>query len=436
MKIREGPFANPFLSKRRFAVVAIVLCSVFLAALPAAASDDERIDIYGNANEDNALDMRDVTYIKLIIFKKKPETELADANYDGKISLLDLVRTKLIILRRAGKITFIDSHEGYPRKVVTVDRPVERIIPFADNQADGLKVLGAVDKVVGVGTEITEKSILYPVMSELPDVGHPWGAGPDIEAIISLDPDIILTYEFNPSPAVLDDKLEGTGIKVVRFTFDIDMPQFKIMGYILDREEEAEAFIEFFETQMGIIRERTEGLSEDEKPRVYLEWCQPYLAFNKLSGAGQMCEIAGGINIAADLTGEGSPHSLNIDSEWVVAENPDIIIKMPSDDTGYDVNDVAGIKAARDDIMNRNGWTPISAVEKENVYLLSVELHDGPHTIVAAQYYATWFHPELFADLDPQAFHQEYLENFMGIDYDVKENGIFVYHPEKYPEGR
>jgi iron complex transport system substrate-binding protein len=431
--------------------IVVVLCSVFLVAtLPCIAADqttqkvsatttsedDFTLDIYGNANEDDTIDIQDVTYIKRIIFGEEDKTELADANYDGKISGLDVVQTKLIILGKEGKLTFIDSHEGYPRNVVTVDKPVERIIPFADNQADGIKVLGAVDKVLGVGTEIKDKPILYPVMSELPDVGGVWGAGPDIEAIISLNPDILLTYEFRPSPEALDEKLEGTGIKVVRLTFDIDMPQFKIMGYVLDKEDEAEEFIDFFDSHMGLIKERTEGLSEDEKPQVFIEWCQPYLAFNKLSGAGQLCEMAGGINIAADLTGVGSPHSLVVEPEWVAAEDPDIIIKIPSRGTGYDVDDVAGIKAARDDIMNRDGWSGMKAVETGNVSLLSIELHDGPHAVVAAQYYATWFHPELFPDLDPQAFHQEYLDKFMGIDYDVKEHGIFVYHPERYPNGR
>ena len=149
-----------------------------------------------------------------------------------------------------------------------------------------------------------------------------------------------------------------------------------------------------------------------------------------------MCEMAGGINIAADLTGMGSPHSLTVDSEWVVAENPDSIIKIPNRIAGYDVDDVAGIQAARDDITSRPGWDHIKAVETGNVYLLTIDLHDGPHAVVAAQYYAKWFHPEIFEEMDPQAFHQEYLDRFMGIDYDVKEDGIFVYHPELYPDGR
>ena len=415
--------------------ILVGITMMLLLTLPAAASD-YTLDIFGNANEDDTINMQDVTYTELIILEYRDATVLADAKYDGDIDILDMTQIALIILEREKELTFIDSHEGYTRNIVTVAKPVEGLIPLGDNQADGIKVLGAVDRVVGVGTEMLDMPILYPTMSELPGVGNVWGVGPDIEAITSLNPDVLLTYEFRPSPEVLDDKLAGTDIKVVRLTFDIDMSQFEIMGYILGKRGEAEEFIDFFDSHISSIEEQTEGLTEDEKPKVYIEWCNPYQALNKLSGAGQMCEMAGGINIAADLTGMGSPHSLTVDSEWVVAENPDIIIKIPNRIAGYDVDDVAGIKAARDDIMSRPGWNYIKAVETGNVYLLTIELHDGPHAVVAAQYYAKWFHLELFEEMDPQAFHQEYLDRFMGIDYDVTERGIFVYHPERYPDGR
>jgi hypothetical protein len=71
--------------------IAIVLCSVFLVAtLPAiaaeqttqkvsatasiittASEDDYVLDIYGNANEDDTIDMGDVVYTKLAIFGKR-----------------------------------------------------------------------------------------------------------------------------------------------------------------------------------------------------------------------------------------------------------------------------------------------------------------------------------------------------------------------------
>ena len=91
--------------------IVVVLCSVLLVALPTIAADqttqkasatalgdDFVLEIYGNANEDDTIDMRDTTYLKLVIFGKKPKTELADANNDGKISMLDVGQAKVIIL--------------------------------------------------------------------------------------------------------------------------------------------------------------------------------------------------------------------------------------------------------------------------------------------------------------------------------------------------
>ena len=92
--------------------IVVVLCLLFLEALPVIAaeqemqkvsasevkaSDDFVLGIYGNANEDDTIDMRDVTYIKLVIFGKKPETDLCDANYDGRVSMLDVVQTLSLI---------------------------------------------------------------------------------------------------------------------------------------------------------------------------------------------------------------------------------------------------------------------------------------------------------------------------------------------------
>jgi iron complex transport system substrate-binding protein len=39
------------------------------------------------------------------------------------------------------------------------------------------------------------------------------------------------------------------------------------------------------------------------------------------------------------------------------------------------------------------------------------------------------FHPDLFEDLNPEAVHQEYLDRFQRIDYDLNEHGIFLYPP-------
>ena len=128
--------------------IVVVLCLLFLEALPViaaeqemqkvsasevrTASDDFVLGIYGNANEDDTIDMRDVTYIKLVIFGKKSETEFCDANYDGRVSMLDVVQTKLIIVGKEGEITFVDSEGG----AKTIDMPVNSVIPLNSDAAE------------------------------------------------------------------------------------------------------------------------------------------------------------------------------------------------------------------------------------------------------------------------------------------------------------
>ena len=124
-----------------FLEIVVVLCSVFLVALPAiaaeqstqevsaaevttASEDDYVLGIYGNANEDDTIDMRDLTYVKLIFFGKKPETALADAKYDGKINPLDFIQIKLIIVGKEKELTIIDGNE----RAKMFKLPITRII--------------------------------------------------------------------------------------------------------------------------------------------------------------------------------------------------------------------------------------------------------------------------------------------------------------------
>ncbi len=172
--------------------IVVVLCSMLLVALPAmsiaAEEDDYVLSIYGNANEDDTIDMRDLTYVKLIFFGKKPETELADAKYDGKINPLDFIQIKLIIVGKEKELTVVDAVD----RIVTVKKPIEGIVSFSGDACEALRTLNAANKVVGVIYWINDDEAFFPELSKLPSVGS-WSE-PDVERIISLAPDIVVTY--------------------------------------------------------------------------------------------------------------------------------------------------------------------------------------------------------------------------------------------------
>jgi len=413
--------------------ISIVLSLALLLTSPAQASD-YTLEIFGNANEDETINMQDVTYTELIILEYRDKTDLADAKYDGKINMQDVTQIELVILGKEKELSFIDS----VGKVVTICKPVTRIVTLPPSSLESVRTIGAKDKVVGVSTYLNE--MFFPELCKLPSVGSSWFT-PDYEAILELNPDAVLTLtKYNPG---MEDKLGPAGITIVRLEFNdpMTMPkELKKLGYILDTKNQAEEYCDWYEGCMDKIKGITEDLSEEEMPCVYVATSRrdtPDNAAGKGDHKDKICTVAGGINIAGDLV--GTP---NVDMEWVIMQNPDIIVlavpsMLPTDiSQGYDEDDPAEMEEFREEVMSRTGWENIAAVKTENVYLLGWQIQLGPSAIVSVAYMVKWFHPGLFEDLDPSAIHQEYLTEFQGLDIDLDEHGVFVYHPEEHPDGR
>ena len=421
--------------------IAIVLCSVFLVAMPAiaaeqvvtqevsatASEDDYVLGIYGNANEDDTIDMGDVVYTKLAIFGKKPKTELCDAKYDGRINVLDVIQTKLIILGKEKELTIIDSVD----KIVTVKKPVDRVVACRRPILELARTVKLEkDRVVGVGSGCQKGSykIFFPEYQDKPAV-----SSRDAESILKLDPDLVLLIVLSqPDPA--RKVLESAGVTVFGVHGGVlggDAGEEAIkLGYLFDKKEEAEEFRDWYEggsSSISLIKERVEKIPEEDKPKVYYEYgTKTYHAGSVHNGRIQW---AGGKNIFSDLQGQGL-----VDPEAVVNRNPDIIVKGCFGCGGYelDAGDTSNLEEIRDEIMSRSELQIVTAVREKQVYVLSgYLLYGGPNAgcrgFLQTVYTAKWYHPELFEDLDPKAIHQEYLERFQGLDFDLDKQGVFAY---------
>ncbi|MCK4732557.1 MAG: ABC transporter substrate-binding protein, partial [Methanophagales archaeon] len=332
------------------------------------------------------------------------------------------------IVGKEKEITLIQrlTYKEYER-AKTFNLPIKRIIALDDAEGEPLRVLGAEDLVVGVGSSLVTHDIILPEMSKLPNIGSLWGGSINYEKLLSLKPDLFMGSAAWPLEET-EEKLESYGIQVFLDSCTTRAKDIIKVGYLVGKKDKAEEFYDFREGFLNEIKARTEGLSEDEKPRVYIEamgrsyYTSCPAAWNKHD---QMCTIAGGINIAHDLVGEKT--FVNVDPEWVIAQNPDIIVKEASGG-GYGIDDTTEMKAIRDEIMNRPELANINAVKGGNVYVVAGDLaRSGQQGFMMAVYMAKWFHPDLFEDLDPKATHQEYIDRFLRIDYNLNEHGVFVY---------
>ena len=404
-------------------------------ALPAAASD-YTLGVFGNANEDDTINMQDVTYTELIILEYRDQTELSDAKHDGKINMQDVTQIELVILGKEKEITIeeldVFTPEHPVKSVITVHKPVERIVVLMPPSAEALRAIGAEDNVVGVGSQIIDKEIFFPKLSNLPSIGMWMGPGLDYEAILNLNPDLFMA--FVKSPTYMDEeKLPSvTVIDLGMYNPAVFPEGVRKLGYLLDERDGAEEYLNWQTGWTNTIGSRTEELSEDEKPRVFM-WAfftpgGAYTTVSKSMRHHQMCDIAGGIDIAEDLSYTGPWPK--VDAEWVIEQNPDVIIALTFSG-GYGVDDPSEMVAAKEDIIARPELANVAAVKTGNVYIMNhMDISAaGSGCLIGTAYMAKWLQPGLFDDLDPQAIHQEFLTEFQGLNYDLSEHGVFVYPP-------
>ena len=407
-------------------LIGLALCTMLLVS-PALASDTGTLEIYGNANEDDTIDMRDLTYVKLIFFGKKPETELADAKYDGKINPLDFIQIKLIIVGKEKELTVIDGAD----RIATVSKPIERLVCTLAHHIEALRIL-EVSKDIMVGVPSSLDPDFFPEFGDVTGVGDmPWN--PDIEIILAQDPEVVILPSCaGPYGYTADEEtklLEAAGVTVLRFCFnqpETFSKELEKNGYVFGKKEEAEEFIDWHEDIVNPIEEETSEFSDEDRPKVYCEW----LPYQSSVADDDIIAAAGGKDIYEGLNGE-------VSSEDVLYKDPEIIIRpVWQGETGYglDPGNTVRLEGVRMAIMGR--LSTVAAVEEGEVYLISSQLwtylpSSGCRPFVGLCYLAKWFHPEVFSDLEPQAIHQEYLTRFQGLDIDLDEQGVFVYPPMK-----
>jgi iron complex transport system substrate-binding protein len=343
--------------------------------------------------------------------------------------------------QKAGKITSEELEdirhisENYPRrivdsagKVVTVYKPLKKIVIFNSETVEVFRSLKAQDKIIGVGKYTQEDAAYFPELSKLPGVGSVWT--PDLEAVLDLHPDAVFVYGtfMNSSVDEIQETLESADPNLVVVRVDCFVPEsyraeVEMLGAVLEREKEASEFLEFYDECLSPIETAVSGFGEDDKPAIYLESWVDYRTATQGAAWHDKLVMAGGENIFGDL----AISYTDVDPESIIERKPEIVIKLCGagglNFGGYNEDDTSEMAALRDEIAARPGWDAIEAVKNDQVYVLSNDILGGSQHFIGVAYLAKLFHPDLFIDLDPVAIHREYLTRFQGLDL----QGVYIY---------
>ena len=305
-----------------------------------------------------------------------------------------------------GTVTVIDK----TGVTVEVEVPVERIVNIAPGAAEIICALGCEYRIVGRDSYST----FPPSVLDIPVVGGS-SFSPNLELILELEPDLVIADEGLSEEN--RDALGDAGIPVV-----IEMfmePRLTTcmsnLGVILNAEDEANELIDFYDYYENLVTERLENLAQNEKPSFYFEWYMPWYSTYPGDSYDELLTTAGGIDIVSEV----SVDSPGLSPEFVAEEDPDVIVRML---TIMDGEDLAAFQKLQDELLTRTALGDTTAVKEENVFIIKNTLLVLRRPI-GLLYLAKWFHPSLFADIDPSAIHEEMIQEFFGKDLE----GVYAY---------
>jgi len=140
----------------------------------------------------------------------------------------------------------------------------------------------------------------------------------------------------------------------------------RMLGALVEASERAEELVGALEARLAEARTRADNLKK--RPRVFFEeWDDPLIS--GIGWVSELVEIAGGIDIFADLRHQGAAKDRVVTAEEVVAREPDLII-----------GSWCGKKFRPERVTARSGFQQIPAVLYQEVYEIksSLILQPGP----------------------------------------------------------
>ena len=299
-------------------------------------------------------------------------------------------------------ITIVDATGAQ----VNVTIPVERIVSLNSGLTEVICALGCEDRIVG-----RDASSVFPAsISEKPVAGQN-SYDPNMEVLLEMAPDVVIADSMLAYNTEALNKIESAGLPVI-IEDPSNVSRLKIVtsnfGIILGKEEKATEINDYIASYENLVNERINDLASSEKPSVYIEWYTTWQSFAEGSVGNAIIGDAGGINIASVIANPAP----TLSPEYVVEQNPDVIIRMISGDL---IGNMTGFEATRSELLNRVGLSEVTAVKEGKVYVYDPIVLEGIRYPVGLLYWAKWFHPSLFEDIDPAAVHAELIQQFFGV---------------------
>jgi iron complex transport system substrate-binding protein len=260
----------------------------------------------------------------------------------------------------------------------------KRIVSLVPALTEMLFAMGAGPHVVAVSSY----DEFPPDVKSLPKVGAL--LDPDVERILALRPDLVLIYG---SQTDLQSQLARAGIRVFNYRHAGLAGVFntlKELGAAVGRASEGERLARDIRGRLDAIQARVKGRP---KPRTLLVFERDPASLRGVYVSGgvgflhDMLEIAGGVNVFADVARESVQPSV----ETMLARGPEAILEVR----------VKGLLAPTDIAEAKRVWGALAsapAVQRGRIQILYGDhlVVPGPRVVQGTEAFARALHPDAF----------------------------------------
>lgn len=271
---------------------------------------------------------------------------------------------------------------------VTIQQPVQRVVSSYGMATLYVYAVGGGDRLASA-TFLMSKDAqvkagigqLKPDGTTLPDPGGQQDA--NIEEIAKVNPDLILIS----SRAAGQDTLEALGMPIIRYEGETTAKlkeAIALTGQALGptAAARAEALVAAVDERLAAIKAIGDQTPADQRKRVFISGTSPLKTAGKDMLQSEMVALAGGVNVAQEISG----YWTEVNLEQVALWDPEVIFVVPYRG--------ASVEA----ILDSPEWATISAVKNGQVFMLPKYLGPWDTPIPEALLGIEWMASKLFPD--------------------------------------
>ena len=277
----------------------------------------------------------------------------------------------LAIPAQAQPITVRDAFD----RSVTLPAPPQRIIPIFASNVEIVASLGIADRIVRI-----EAYTRYPPeVLDRPLVGGRLGFS--VDAVVGLQPDLVVVTPSRQAANQLIDPLERIGVPIM-VLLQRSVPEIlgniRLMGRVAGVPERGEEVVARFQARLAAVKRRVEGQPAPSTIMITGRLGNGLmLVAREGTYTGDAIKLAG-----ARFALQGTATLAQVSPEAILNADPDVLLW-------------AGRERDLEQLVTQPGWADMRAVKNKRARAVSrVELLiPGPRTIDGIEHLAAIFHP-------------------------------------------